>query len=88
MWFRLPVSQPQAGEKGHVPQSGDRIPWCGGHDWVVLCGVSLASSYPARYLLNQESSLRVHISNLRKKLRDTGGRDYIESVWGIGFKMN
>lgn len=35
-----------------------------------------------------ESSLRVHISNLRKKLRDTGGRDYIESVWGIGFKMN
>jgi hypothetical protein len=46
MWFRLPVSQPQAGEKGHVPQSGDRIPWCGGHDWVVLCGVSLASSYP------------------------------------------
>ncbi len=35
-----------------------------------------------------ESSLRVHISNLRKKLRDTGGRDYIESVWGIGFKMD
>ena len=35
-----------------------------------------------------ESSLRVHISNLRKKLRDIGGKDYIESVWGIGFKMN
>lgn len=34
-----------------------------------------------------ESSLRVHISNLRKKLRDAGGQDYIESVWGIGFKM-
>lgn len=34
-----------------------------------------------------ESSLRVHISNLRKKLRDLSGRDYIESVWGIGFKM-
>ena len=34
-----------------------------------------------------ESSLRVHISNLRKKLRDIGGKDYIESVWGIGFKM-
>ncbi|HBA67826.1 MAG TPA: DNA-binding response regulator [Lachnospiraceae bacterium] len=34
-----------------------------------------------------ESSLRVHISNLRKKLRDAGGRDYIEAVWGIGFKM-
>ena len=35
-----------------------------------------------------ESSLKVHISNLRKKLREYGGKDYIESVWGIGFKMH
>lgn len=34
-----------------------------------------------------ESSLKVHVSNLRRKLRDAGGQDYIESVWGIGFKM-
>lgn len=34
-----------------------------------------------------ESSLKTHVSNLRKKLRDVSGRDYIESVWGIGFKM-
>lgn len=34
-----------------------------------------------------ESSLRVHISNLRKKLRVVSGKDYIEAVWGIGFKM-
>ena len=34
-----------------------------------------------------ESSLRVHISNLRKKLREIAGKDYIEAVWGIGFKM-
>lgn len=34
-----------------------------------------------------ESSLRVHISNLRRKLREGGGGDYIEAVWGIGFKM-
>ena len=34
-----------------------------------------------------ESSLNVHISNLRKKLRDVNGRDYIETVWGIGFKI-
>lgn len=34
-----------------------------------------------------ESSLNVHMSNLRKKLRDVNGRDYIETVWGIGFKM-
>ena len=30
-----------------------------------------------------ESSLRVHISNLRKKLREISGKDYIEAVWGI-----
>lgn len=28
-----------------------------------------------------ESSLRVHISNLRKKLREISGKDYIEAVW-------
>lgn len=34
-----------------------------------------------------ESSLKVHVSNLRRKLKDIGGKDYIEAVWGIGFKM-
>ena len=34
-----------------------------------------------------ESSLKMHVSNLRRKLRDAGGREYIESVWGIGFKL-
>ncbi len=35
-----------------------------------------------------ESSLKVHISNLRRKLREATGKDYIEAVWGIGFKMS
>lgn len=35
-----------------------------------------------------ESSLKVHVSNLRKKLKDVSDRDYIEAVWGIGFKLN
>ena len=34
-----------------------------------------------------ESSLKMHISNLRKKLRKINNKDYIEAVWGIGFKM-
>ena len=34
-----------------------------------------------------ESSLKVHISNIRRKLREVNGTDYIEAVWGIGFKM-
>lgn len=35
-----------------------------------------------------ESSLKVHISNLRRKLREVSDKDYIEAVWGIGFKMH
>lgn len=34
-----------------------------------------------------EFSLRVHISNLRKKIRAYTQDEYIESVWGLGFKM-
>ncbi len=34
-----------------------------------------------------ERSLKQHISNLRKKLEDASGVDYIETVWGIGFKL-
>ena len=34
-----------------------------------------------------ESSLKIHVSNLRKKLREASGKDYIEAVWGIGFKL-
>ena len=34
-----------------------------------------------------ESSLKMHVSNVRKKLRELTDHDYIEAVWGIGFKM-
>ncbi len=34
-----------------------------------------------------ESSLKIHMSNLRKKLREANNKEYIESVWGIGFKL-
>ncbi|MDE5763430.1 MAG: response regulator transcription factor [Ruminococcus sp.] len=35
-----------------------------------------------------ESSLKVHISNIRRKFRKYSETDYIEAVWGIGFKMS
>lgn len=37
-----------------------------------------------------ESSLKTHISHLRSKLREASGMncDYVEAVWGIGFKLN
>lgn len=34
-----------------------------------------------------ESSLKTHISHLRAKLREGSDKEYIEAVWGIGFKM-
>ena len=34
-----------------------------------------------------ENSLKTHVSNLRGKLRDAAGRDYVEAVWGIGFRL-
>jgi DNA-binding response OmpR family regulator len=34
-----------------------------------------------------ERSLKQHISNLRRKLSEAGGREYIETVWGIGFRL-
>lgn len=34
-----------------------------------------------------ESSLKIHVANLRKKLKAITGKEQIESVWGIGFKL-
>ena len=34
-----------------------------------------------------ENSLKVHISNIRRKIRKLTNEEYIEAVWGIGFKM-
>lgn len=34
-----------------------------------------------------ERSLKQHISNIRHKLQAVNGKDYIEAVYGIGFKM-
>ena len=34
-----------------------------------------------------EDSLKIHIHNLRRKLKAVIGRDYISSVWGIGFML-
>ena len=34
-----------------------------------------------------DSSVKVHISNLRKKIKAITETEYIEAVWGIGFKL-
>lgn len=34
-----------------------------------------------------DNLLGVHISNLRKKLKEHTGKEYIQTVWGIGYKI-
>lgn len=35
----------------------------------------------------EEKAINVHVSNIRGKLRASGTDGYIETVWGIGFKL-
>lgn len=34
-----------------------------------------------------EDSLKIHIHNMRKKLKSVTGKEYISAVWGIGFML-
>ncbi len=35
----------------------------------------------------EEKAINTHVSNIRAKLKGTGTEGYIETVWGIGFKL-
>ena len=35
----------------------------------------------------ENNTINVHVSNLRSKLKKASGRDCIETVWGIGYKL-
>lgn len=37
--------------------------------------------------IGEDKTINVHISNIRKKLKSLTDREYIETVWGIGFKL-
>ncbi|KAA9234344.1 MULTISPECIES: response regulator transcription factor [Aerococcus] len=61
----------------------------------------LLLTYPKRIFSKQEiyegawqeayfgddKTLSVHISNLRKKLKAVSGKDWIETIWGLGFRL-
>ena len=36
---------------------------------------------------SDDSTVSVHVSNIRSKLRPTGTDGYIQTVWGLGFKL-
>lgn len=35
----------------------------------------------------EDNTINVHVSNLRSKLKKASGEDFIETVWGIGYKL-
>lgn len=35
----------------------------------------------------EDNTINVHVSNLRSKLKKSTGNDYIETVWGIGYRL-
>lgn len=37
--------------------------------------------------LGEEKTASTHVGNIRAKLKGTGTEDYIETVWGVGFKL-
>ena len=37
--------------------------------------------------LGEDNTVNVHVSNLRKKIKKYTDQEYIETVWGIGFKL-
>lgn len=39
------------------------------------------------YYIGEDKTINVHISNIRKKLKKESDADYIETVWGIGFRL-
>ncbi|WP_418667795.1 response regulator transcription factor [Allofournierella sp.] len=68
------------------------------HEFDIL---ELLAAHPSKVFTKQEifeavwrqdyfvedKTINVHISNLRAKLRPTGTEGYIQTVWGIGFKL-
>ncbi len=49
--------------------------------------VQLRDKKSERTIAPTDNSLKIHIANLRKKLKSITDKDYIDSVWGIGFKL-
>ncbi|MCR5222889.1 MAG: winged helix-turn-helix domain-containing protein, partial [Lachnospiraceae bacterium] len=38
--------------------------------------------------LGEDKTINVHICNIRKKLKAVTQTEYIDTVWGIGFKLS
>ena len=49
---------------------------------------NLFESISGENYVNDENTINVHISNLRQKLRQSGGKEpYIETIYGMGYRL-
>ncbi len=39
------------------------------------------------YYIGEDKTINVHISNIRQKIKNVTDAEYIETVWGLGFKL-
>ena len=35
----------------------------------------------------EDNTINVHLSNLRSKLKKATGQEFVETVWGIGYRL-
>ena len=57
---------------------------------VFFTVIMLTSSTYAWFTSNRVvtiNTINVHVSNLRNKIKKASGKDYIETVWGIGYRL-
>jgi DNA-binding response OmpR family regulator len=53
----------------------------------VFSKANLFESVWGEDYLGDENTLNVHMSKLRGKLKAAGGREYIETLWGLGYRL-
>lgn len=39
------------------------------------------------YYIGEDKTIHVHISNIRQKLKQVSEQEYIETIWGLGFRL-
>ena len=37
--------------------------------------------------IGEDRTINVHVSNIRQKIKAFSDKEYIETVWGVGFKL-
>ena len=48
---------------------------------------NLFESISGEYYINDDNTMNVHISNLRKKISRVTDDEYIETVYGMGYRL-